>query len=66
MFEMWNSHLAVGEKEIFEEVYSELPGNAKWPFEIFGYECKMRAIGKVLSFFSCHTEVPGHWCGGGG
>lgn len=66
MFEMWNSYLVVGEKEIFEEVYLELSGNVKWLFEIFGYECKMRVIGKVLLFFFCYIEVLGYWCGGGG
>lgn len=30
--------------------YLELLGNVKWPFEIFGYECKVRANGKGFSF----------------
>lgn len=33
-----------------KEVHLELPGSIKCPFESFGYECKVRAFGKFLSF----------------
>lgn len=33
-----------------KEVHLELLGNVKGPLEILGYDCKVKANGKVLSF----------------